>query len=233
MIGVYDYTVLLTYFSLCSAGTGIVVSLSGAGHPYWGVFFLLMCGLFDAFDGKVARTKLNRTEMECNFGIQIDSLSDLVAFGVLPACIGAAQIRRSHFLQEIVHIEDGIWYSVMLRVVLFAILILYILAAMIRLAYFNVTEEQRQRTEGGKVRKVYTGLPVTSASLMFPLVLLIEYICPLDLTLLYFGAVIFEAFAFLSKKEVKKPGTRGILIMIGIGLAEAALLLLSRLLLKK
>ena len=28
------------------------------------------------------------------FGIQIDSLSDLIAFGVLPACIGIAMIRR-------------------------------------------------------------------------------------------------------------------------------------------
>lgn len=85
MIGIYDYTVLLTYFSLLSAGTGIVVSLSGHGHPYIGTFFLLFCGLCDAFDGKVARTKNNRTELERNFGIQVDSLSDLVAFGVLPA----------------------------------------------------------------------------------------------------------------------------------------------------
>ena len=31
MIGIYDYTVVLTYLSLLSAGTGIVVSLSGMG----------------------------------------------------------------------------------------------------------------------------------------------------------------------------------------------------------
>ena len=57
MLGFYDYTVVLTYLSLLSAGSGIVVSLSDGGHPYWGIFFLLLCGLFDAFDGKVARTK--------------------------------------------------------------------------------------------------------------------------------------------------------------------------------
>ena len=44
MIGYYDYTVILTYFSLLSAVTGIVVSLSGGGHPYYGCFFLLFCG---------------------------------------------------------------------------------------------------------------------------------------------------------------------------------------------
>ena len=70
MIGFYDYTVVLTYFSLLSAMTGIIVSLSGSGHPYYGCLFLLFCGLFDAFDGKVARTKKGRTKMEMDFGIR-------------------------------------------------------------------------------------------------------------------------------------------------------------------
>lgn len=47
MIGFYDYTVILTYLSLTSAGIGIMISLSGKGHPYFGVFFLLFCGLCD------------------------------------------------------------------------------------------------------------------------------------------------------------------------------------------
>ena len=77
MIGYYNYTTLLTYLSLASATTGIVVSLMDSGHPYIAMCFLLFCGLCDAFDGKVARIKKNRTERECKFGIQIDSLSDI------------------------------------------------------------------------------------------------------------------------------------------------------------
>ena len=50
MIGVYDYTVILTYLSLMSGATGIFVALQGYGHPYIGVFFLLLSGLCDAFD---------------------------------------------------------------------------------------------------------------------------------------------------------------------------------------
>ena len=87
MIGFFDYTTVLTYASLVSAVLGIVFSFSGDGHPFIGSFFLLFCGLCDAFDGKVARTKKNRTEREKNFGIQIDSLCDVIAFGVLPGCI--------------------------------------------------------------------------------------------------------------------------------------------------
>ena len=105
MIGVYDYTVILTFLSLLSASTGIITTLSGSGHPYIGSFFLLFCGLCDAFDGKIARRKVDRTDISRRFGIQIDSLSDLVAFGVLPACIGTALIRVSPFMHlSLIHI---------------------------------------------------------------------------------------------------------------------------------
>ena len=70
MIGVYDYTVILTYLSLLSGASGIIVCLKGIGHPYLGMFFLLFSGLCDTFDGKVARSKKNRTEREKRFGIQ-------------------------------------------------------------------------------------------------------------------------------------------------------------------
>ena len=108
MVGVYDYTVVLTYFSLASAVTGIFVSLSGPGHPVLGSLFLLLCGLFDAFDGRVARRKKDRTELERQFGIQIDSLTDLVAFGVLPACIGIALMRYSPVIASL-RAASSIW----------------------------------------------------------------------------------------------------------------------------
>ncbi len=225
MIGFYDYTVILTYLSLLSASTGIVVSLSGQGHPYFGAFFLLFCGLCDAFDGKVARTKENRSEMECHFGIQIDSLSDLVAFGVLPACIGVALIHTSPFLHAALPTEARLWYCLAGKFVFYAVLVLYILAAMIRLAYFNVTEEERQRTEAG-ARTYYTGLPVTSAALIFPFVLLMQYLLPTDITLVYIAVVVLTSLAFLCRFQIRKPGLRGILIMVGIGLLECIALLI-------
>ena len=228
MIGFYDYTVVLTYLSLLSATTGIVISLAGPGHPYIGMFFLLFCGLCDAFDGRVARRKKNRSPEECYFGVQIDSLSDLVAFGVLPACIGSAMLRSSPLMQQL-----GEVYGWPMRkaftYVFTAILVLYTLAALIRLAYFNVMEQKRMETEGG-VRTFYTGLPVTSSSLIFPLVLLVQYITPVDVTPMYFATAIVTGFAFLSKFRIRKPGLRGILIMIGIGAIEFLFMLLGRLL---
>ena len=80
LLGIFDYTVILTYMSLISAFAGMI--LSGKGMNTAAVFCLLFCGVCDAFDGCVARTKKNRTEDEKVFGIQIDSLCDAVSFGV-------------------------------------------------------------------------------------------------------------------------------------------------------
>ena len=224
MLGIYDYTVVLTYLSLLSASTGIFVSLSGTGHPYIGCFFLMFCGFCDAFDGKVARTKKNRTELEANYGIQIDSLSDLVAFGILPTCVGTALIRISPMLQGVFQGPGVLWKVLGIKFLLHAVLVLYALASMIRLAYFNVTEEERQRTEGG-TRKVYTGLPVTSAALIFPFMLMLQYTIPMDLTILYIVVALITGFLFLSKIQIPKLGTKGILGLIGVGLVEFLIML--------
>ena len=113
------------------------------------------------------------------------------------------------------------------RAAAFGVLILYMLAALIRLAYFNVTEEERQQSEGG-VRKFYTGLPVTSAALIFPSVLLIQYLTTSDVTPVYFAAVTLTGFAFLGKFQLRKPGLRGILIMVAIGAAEFIAMVIFR-----
>lgn len=228
MLGYYNYTVILTYLSLISAGLGIFISLNGEGHPYIGTFFLLFCGLCDAFDGKVARLKKNRTDDECKFGIQIDSLSDLVAFGVLPACIGEAMLWKSTVFPSMFGEEKH--YAI--PVILFMILTLYVLMAMIRLAYFNVMEEKRQKEETG-VRKYYTGIPVTTASLVFPSVMLLQFLTPVDLTAVYFAAMAVLGGLFVSRIRIKKPGMKGIMIMVGIGLLEFLGLILYLILINK
>lgn len=85
MLGVYDYTVVLTYVSLMVSIGGMMFAVNG--HLHLGVMCLAISGLCDMFDGKIARTKKNRTEVEKRFGIQIDSLSDIVCFGVAPAVL--------------------------------------------------------------------------------------------------------------------------------------------------
>ena len=222
MIGVFDYTVILTYLSLVSAMCGCIVSTAGNGHPYIGGFFLLFCGLCDSFDGKVARSKKNRTEREKRFGVQIDSLSDLVAFGVLPACI-AVGLLTSDGVRIIPFPKDRLADPYAL--VFLAIVLFYVLAALIRLAWFNVLDEE-QRSAGDPGSKGYIGLPVTAAALIFPVTLLMHYFIPKDLSNLYIALLLATGFLFLGKFRVKKPGKRLLTVLLIAGAVEFVLLLL-------
>ena len=231
MLGFYNYTVILTYLSLCSAVTGIFVGVSGTGHPFIATTCLMVCGFLDAFDGIVARSKKDRTEQEKKFGIQIDSLVDLVAFGVLPCAIGYS-CYTSHYLNSF-KLSDKWHFMKPLAnckvTIFFIVFALFVLAALIRLAYFNVMEEERQNKTDEK-RKYYLGLPVTSSCLIFPTIMLIQYIIGkgFDISPFYVVAMLIVAFLYVSKIKIKKPGLKGIMIMVAIGAVEFGLLLFFR-----
>ena len=94
------------------------------------------------------------------------------------------------------------------------------------MAYFNVEEEERQKTESCP-RKYFTGVPVTTASLIFPSVMLLQYIfSPADIAVLYFISIVITGFLFVSRIQIPKPGTKGVLLMVGIGVIEVALFIL-------
>ena len=221
MIGFYDYTVILTYLSLMSGTIGIMLCLNGMGHPYLGMFFLLFSGLCDTFDGKVARSKKDRT-------------TQMKKFGMLPACIGIAMLRYTMCIPDLSGVTRYLLthYTLQTQIVLSLIAVLYVLAAMIRLAYFNVMEEEDQnRDETGA--KIYTGLPVTSAALIFPAVLLIHMLIRADLTFLYFGVMLITGGLFISKIQIKKPQNKGIATMIFFGAVECVVLIFALKFLKK
>ena len=155
LIGLYNYTVSLTYLSLASSLIGI--KLASDGRLGLAVLCLAISGFCDMFDGVVARTKKDRTDDEKNFGIQLDSLCDVVCFGVFPAIY--------------------FYYSGVKSTLGLVILGFYVLCAVIRLAFFNVLEANRQKSEGG-CAKEYRGLPVTSAAIIFPFFYLIGGLIP-------------------------------------------------------
>lgn len=191
-IGFYDYTVILTYISLISSVFGITQAIHGDYKT--AIFCLAFSGFCDAFDGRVARTKKNRTEDEKNFGIQLDSLCDVVCFGVFPALI---------------------CYLLGVRGTLGLILVFfYCLCAVIRLAFFNVLEAKRQQEEGGAT-KTYRGLPVTSISVILPLAFWLQFLLP-DMVFLVLLHVILGVvgFLFILDFPMPKPNARSIILMM-------------------
>lgn len=203
LLGYYNYTIILTNLSLLSSVFGIYAAMEECVTT--AVFCLMVSGLCDMFDGKVARTKA-RCQEEKSFGIQLDSLSDLVCFGILPTVIGYAMGMYS-------------WISM----IIFA---LYIMAALIRLAYFNVKEEERQGLTEEK-RKFYSGLPVTAAALLLPMVYIMGEFISISFHKLYGFSLLVIAFAFVLDFPVKKPGKVGSIALILIGAAEFICMMLG------
>lgn len=205
MLGVYNYTVILTYIGMLTGLAGIGLAMRG-GLP-WALLCLLLAGLCDMFDGTIASTKKDRTPQEKRFGVQIDSLSDLICFGVLPAAIVFAA-------------DHG-------RIVAAVVSGLYVLCALIRLAWFNVDEEERQDAAAGGRRTLYLGLPVTTVALFLPTLLGAARLASWPLGALGAGLLAVMAVAFLLPFKLAKPGLAGKLVMLLIGCTELVVVLLG------
>lgn len=198
MIGFYDYTVIATYLATIFGVTGICRAADGGVLA--AVFCLLMAGLLDTFDGRIARTKKNRTASEKRFGVQIDSLNDMICFGVLPAVIGYRTGGTT-----------ALWFI--------ATLCFFVLAGLIRLAYFNVQEEERT---DGSARVYYLGFPITSATLVIPLLYLLSQVFPAASPVIFGLGMFITGILFLAPVQIRKAQLKAIIVFAIIGAAELA-----------
>lgn len=223
MVGYYNYTVWLTYFSLICGSTGIAMCYIFPERPIFAVACLLLSGLCDLFDGKIARTKKDRTNSEKAYGIQIDSLTDLVCFGVLPASIMITMGMK---------VLDGnkvLWFL--------PLALMFILFGMIRLAYFNVKELERQSEEEALTNSFFYGVPITMSSLIMPGVFCIarflaskEFISPLVAFIIYCVGLFILGLLYVIKIKVVKPKKKGAIIMVSIGIVVILALILLEIL---
>ena len=193
MIGFYSYTVVLTYLGLASVAMGMILTFQGFAK--YALFCLAFSGLCDMFDGKVARLKKDRTEDEKRFGIQIDSLCDVVCFGAFPMILCYSIGMRG---------PAGI-----------SILVFYLIAGVIRLAFFNVMEEKRQ-DETDEARKYYQGLPITSIAIILPLFCTLRpllghrFLSELHICILTVGLL------FIINFPLRKPGWKMLTLLVAI-----------------
>ena len=180
-LGVYHPSVLLTYLGLSLSLYGIFFSKS----PAFSLILLILAGLCDTFDGMVANA-FQRNDLEKAFGVQIDSLSDLISFGVFPVQI---------FLQ----------YFAKFGVFSFLLSVLYLLSVVTRLAYFNVSD--------GEKKDYFTGLAVTYASFFIPLYELFSIYFSIEK--IFPGELLYAllAFFFVFNFKMKKPSLK---IRIGL-----------------
>lgn len=192
MIGFYDYTVILTYISLLCSVFGITQAIDGRFRT--AIVCLALSGLCDMFDGKIARKKKNRTNDQKLFGVQIDSLCDVICFGIFPTIL---------------------CYILGVRGILGGIVIgYYCICSVIRLGFFNVLETNRQMKEDG-ANKYYYGLPITSITIILPMVFLLSFvISPYAFKRVLLAMLFIVATLFILKFRLKKPTNKQLLLLV-------------------
>ena len=102
------------------------------------------------------------------------------------------------------------------------VLVFYSLAALIRLAYFNVLEINRNSSEPVVN---YTGLPVTSAALVFPFIYIFKKLLGKYFALVYGLILLIVGILFISKIKIKKPNIKVMISFIVIGVIEILLII--------
>lgn len=153
------FAVLPTLLTLCNAACGFaaVTITARVGPEHFGgselitasqLIFLAM--LFDMLDGSAARL----TNQTSDFGAQLDSLCDAVSFGLAPAFIFLQLSHPDHHLMDTVSAAP-LQFNPRL---LWAIAVLFMTCAILRLARFNVETDDEDSHE------FFSGLPSPAAA---------------------------------------------------------------------
>ena len=157
--GMYLLPSLFTAGSLAAGYFSITQTLdaltpSSQNHLDWAAIAILFAIPFDALDGRIARL----TNTTSDFGRELDSLADVVTFGLAPSLL--AFVWGFHFLPESMNpqlrlhlIQAGIF-----------ICFLFLLSGASRLARFNISHDAQPRNPGRPDRKYFVGMPIPAAA---------------------------------------------------------------------
>jgi CDP-diacylglycerol--serine O-phosphatidyltransferase len=137
---------LLTYLGVTSAAVGVALT-TGPETRFYGGAGIALAVAFDLFDGRFARL-FPRTADERRVGVEIDSLADVISFGLAPPVILLRVVPATTSLE---------------RTLLLAAAIIYLICIVTRLAHFNVF----QADTGG-----FVGLPSNMPPLVCAVLLL-------------------------------------------------------------
>lgn len=140
--GIYILPNLFTSFGLFFGFFSIIHSIKGDFEKSATGIFL--AGVFDGLDGNIARF----TKSNSRFGVQYDSLSDLVSFGIAPALLAYLWILQPY----------GRWGWLGA--------FLYVACAALRLARFNLQYNTEEKN-------VFTGLPTPGGAFLIASTLMI------------------------------------------------------------
>jgi CDP-diacylglycerol--serine O-phosphatidyltransferase len=190
--------------------------------------------LFDGLDGRIARM----TNTSSAFGRELDSLADVITFGVAPSLLA--------YLWGVRLVVPSGYPIIHARLLHFGVVVcfLFLICGACRLARFNITVNPQPRNPGRPDRKYFVGMPIPAGAGVLAAVVHFEGGSPVhDLwaSMLWLGLVAFTGFLmvsswrFWSGKEIdmgaRKPGRFLVLLVVIIGVvfewSKVALLVLA------
>lgn len=200
VIGVYRKCDFVTMAGTCFAVTGILCANNL--KPTFAVFCLIMAAICDAFDGVVARRFRSLKEQEI-YGVELDSLSDAISFGVLPMMI--VQNLTVH------------------NIYTYAISVFFVLCGVIRLAYFNMLTTTKKSSG-----KEFIGLPITASAIIIPAVYFISFLIKAKYnTIIFPVTLLITGILFISPFKLKKPTGREKAMLSALGIIAIIIALIK------
>lgn len=199
---------ILTLLGLCAGVTAIRFALEASWER--AVIAVLVAAVLDGLDGRIARA-LGATS---RFGAELDSLSDLVCFGVAPAVV------------------IYLWSLNEARGLGWALALLYAVCCALRLARFNTNMEESEHKPLW-ARNYFVGVPAPAAAglALLPLVLGLQFGAdgfnsPLltGPTLVGVSALMASRIPTFAFKQVKVPGRYVVFVLLAAGAMFAFLI---------
>jgi CDP-diacylglycerol--serine O-phosphatidyltransferase len=130
--------------------------------------------LFDGLDGRVARM----TGTSSEFGKELDSLADVITFGVAPAML--AWTWGFHLMPPVALTEWSIEWNIKLTQLGAIAAFLFLMAGASRLARFNITKNPQPSNPGRPGKKYFVGMPIPAGAGVIAAVVHFQSGVPLD-----------------------------------------------------
>ena len=156
--GMYILPSLFTTANIAAGFYAILQTVHGSLEEPWHLDFAAMAigfaVLFDGLDGRIARL----TNTASDFGRELDSLADVIAFGVAPALL--AWVWGFHLLPMV--IAPGLRQKIIElgSIACFA----FLMAGASRLARFNITKNPEPSNPGRPGKKYFVGMPIPAGA---------------------------------------------------------------------
>jgi CDP-diacylglycerol--serine O-phosphatidyltransferase len=212
------------YYAITQSVQGSMADTSYFDHAALAIGFAV---LFDGLDGIIARM----TNTASDFGKELDSLADVITFGVAPSLLAylwgfraIPDLVRPEAREQIVHLGVVVCF-------------IFLICGASRLARFNISINPQPRNPGRPGKKYFVGMPIPAGAGVISSVIHYQKGSPIDnpwIAAVWLALILSTSFLmvsnwrFWSAKEVSTGGRHPFQMVAVIAVVGALIVLYSR-----